>query len=251
MKQEIDYVKFIERYLQGEMSREEIAWFEKELEGNENLKQELNLRKQVNDVLADKDMMDFKLQLDEIHQEIFEVTEKSEYSLKIAYRKVYYAATTLAFLVIVFSFYLMNRNYSNEKLLLKYYNPQQEVVTFRSADPNQSQLSKAMDHYYKKEYKNAIAIFEELLTEDKSQIGLNLYSGIAHMEIEEYKEANQKFNHILEIQPNPFVESAHWYLGMCYIMTNERQKAAEQFSTLVKDKGYYSKQAKEILKRID
>lgn len=251
MKQDIDYLKFIERYLQGEMSQEELAWFEKELEGNEKLKQELTIRKRVNEVLADKDMLELKLQLNQIHQEIYEATEKSKQTIRHAYRKIYYATTVFAVIIVAFSLFMVNRNYSNEKLLAKYYNPQQEVVTFRSLNPNQNELTQAMDYYYKKDYKNAIKMFENLLQKDDSQIGLNLYSGISHMEIKEYEEANQKFNNILQVQPNPFVESAHWYLGMCYIMTNERDKATFEFESIVASKGYYTKQAKEILRRIN
>lgn len=250
MKQEIDYTEFIERYIQGEMSPEEHNWFEKEIEGNLSLKDEINLRKQVDSVLSDKDLIDLKMQLDQIHQEIFEVTEKGKGAIRKIYRRVYLTASALAVFAIAFSVYMANRNFTGDKLVELYYQPAQTTMSFRSADPSQDILSRAMDLYNAKDYIRAIEVFEMLLHEDQSQIGLNLYSGISHMEIEQFDEANKRFKKILANQPNPFVESANWYLGMCYIMTNDRDKAATQFELLANTDGYYQDNAKKILKRI-
>lgn len=250
MKQEIDYTEFIERYIQGEMSPEEHNWFEKEIEGNLSLKDEINLRKQVESVLSDKEMINLKMQLDQIHQEIYEVTEKSKGAIRKIYRRVYVTASALAIFAIAFTVYMANRNFSNDKLVEMYYQPAQTTMNFRSADPSKDVLTAAMEHYNSKEYTEAIKLFEQVLQKDQSQLGVNLYSGISHMEIEQYEEANKKFQNILDNKPNPFVESASWYLGMCYIMTNEREKAAEQFEMLSEATGYYKEGAKKILKRI-
>lgn len=250
MKQEIDYTEFIERYIQGEMSPEEHNWFEKEIEGNLSLKDEIDLRKQVDSVLSDKDLIDLKMQLDQIHQEIFEVTEKGKGAISKLYRRVYLTASALAIFAIAFTVYLANRNFTNDKLVELYYQPAQTTMSFRSADPSIDILSQALELYNEKDYISAIEVFEMLLEEDQSQVGLNLYSGISHMEIEQFDEANKKFKKVLANQPNPFVESANWYLGMCYIMTNERAKAATQFELLANADGYYQDNAKKILNRI-
>lgn len=250
MKQEMDYTEFIERYIQGEMSPEEIIWFEKEIEGNLSLKDEINLRKQVDSVLSDKDMIDLKMQLDQIHQEIFEVTEKGKGAIRQIYRRVYITASALAVFAIAFTIYMANRNFSNDKLVELYYQPAQTTMNFRSAEPSKDILSEAMEYYNSEDYQQAIKLFEMILQKDQNQVGVNLYSGISHMEIQEYEEANKRFKKILDNQPNPFVESANWYLGMCYIMTDKRAKATTQFELLSKTNGYYQENAKKILKRI-
>lgn len=81
-------------------------------------------------------------------------------------------------------------------------------------------------------------------------MGLNLYSGISHMEIKEFQKANERFQIIIDNKPNPFVESATWYLGMCYLMTDEREKALEKFSILAKNKGFYQTDAQKIIKHL-
>jgi len=71
------------------------------------------------------------------------------------------------------------------------------------------------------------------------------------MELEKYSDANKKSQNILDNKPNAFVESATWYLGMCYILIDERDKAADQFEILANREGYYQNNAKNILKRIN
>ena len=52
----IDFSHFIERYIAGEMGEDEKQWFEKELEGNENLRSEVDLRKKTDLVLKNQNI---------------------------------------------------------------------------------------------------------------------------------------------------------------------------------------------------
>ncbi len=250
MKQDLEYTVFIERFLRGEMSPEELNWFEKEIEGNQQLRNEIELHKKIDLVLSDKELIELKNQLDLIHQEIEEVTENGHGAIRKIYRRVYYSAAALVVGVLIFTLYLTNRNFTTQKLLDRFYEPDVASVTFRGTDSNKDLLAKAMDLYNNKEYGQAIEIFETILQEDKSKIGLNLYSGISHMEIQKYSAANERFRRIIDNKPNPFVESATWYLGMCYLFTENTDKALEQFETLVNTDGYYRRDAKRIIRRM-
>jgi len=250
MKQDLEYIVFIDRYLKGEMSPEELSWFKKELEGNQALCNEVELHKKVNTALSNGEMIDLKNQLDLIHQEIEEAAEYGKSAARHIYRKVYYSTTTLVVAVLMFALYNTNRNFSSDKLVEKFYEPELASHAFRGELDSESMLVNAMDFYNNKQYNEAIALFETLLKEDASKMGLNLYSGISHMEINKYEAANEKFKRIIDNKPNPFVESATWYLGMCYVMTDERDKAAEQFEALAKNSKYYQKDARKILRRI-
>jgi len=59
----IDYSYFIERYIAGEMDQKEKEWFEKEIEGNDALKNEIILRRKTDQVLARQDLMDLRKKL--------------------------------------------------------------------------------------------------------------------------------------------------------------------------------------------
>jgi tetratricopeptide (TPR) repeat protein len=250
MKQDFDYSRFIERFLQGDMTPDEKIWFEKEIEGNSALKNEIDFRRQVDSVLSDKDLIELKAQLDQIHQEIYEVTERGKGTIRKIYQRVYFAAGSLVIFALLFTMYLSNRNLSNDRLLELYYQPAKVSMNFRASAPGQDKLAQAMQLYQGKQYAKAIALFENIIKNDASSVGVNLYSGISYMELKQYSKANQKFQNILKNRPNPFVESATWYLGMCYIETNDRDKAAQQFAALANKGGFYQHDAKSILKHI-
>lgn len=250
MKQDLEYTVFIERYLMGEMSPEELNWFEKELDGNTNLRNEVELHKKVNSVLSDSEMIDLKNQLDTIHQEIKEAEENGQSKIRHSLKKAFYSTTALAVVVLMFTLYITNRNFSSDKLVEKYYEPELSSITFRGEAESEKALSEAMNFYNNRQYNEAIKIFENLLDDDNTKIGLNLYSGISHMEIDSYKIANERFQRIIDGKPNPFVESASWYLGLCYIMTDMPEEAKEQFEMLASTSKYYKKNAKKILRRL-
>ncbi|MBN2484776.1 MAG: tetratricopeptide repeat protein [Bacteroidales bacterium] len=251
MREDLNYSEFIERYLHGEMSPEEVIWFEKEIEGNIHLRDEIKLRQQINLVLSDKDVLELHEQLDKIHMEIMQVSEKGKLTIRRAYGRIYSAAGALALVVLGLMLFLQHRNFSNQKLIDEFYSPAVASANFRSAGEMHDKLVTAMSYYKEGEYAKAIALFEYILKNDSTKIGINLYSGISHMEIKEYNTANERFQRIIQNEPNPFVESAKWYLGMCYVLTDNRKKAVEQFKSLADANGFYRNDAKRILRRIN
>jgi hypothetical protein len=47
------------------------------------------------------------------------------------------------------------------------------------------------------------------------------------------------------------VEQADWYLGLIYLMNNQRQKAIAQFEYIADGESYYASQANEIIKYLN
>lgn len=250
MTHEIDYTEFIDRYLENDMSLEERVWFEKELAGSSSLQQEVDFQRKVNAVLSDKESLELKVQLEQIHSEIAETTQKGERTLKSVYRYSVSAVGVLGLVVLSVFFYMSNKDYSSNELLGLYYQPVNTPASYRAVTETDNVLNKAINYYEEKEYDHAIKLFESVLKNDPNMIGINLYSGISHMEINEYAIANERFQTIIAQDPNPFVESATWYLGLCYLFTNEREKAKSIFSSLAENEGYYKKDAMKILKRL-
>ena len=71
------------------------------------------------------------------------------------------------------------------------------------------------------------------------------------MEIKRYNDANKSFRKIIDGNYILYLEQAEWYLAFCYLMTDNREKAREQFTLIENRKGYYQDKAKRILKRIN
>ena len=125
------------------------------------------------------------------------------------------------------------------------------TMVTRSGNTNINEMMhEALILYEKKEYKEAVKLFEQVLEKDPTQMATRLYSGISFFEIKEYQNASNSFNKIIEHKDNLYVEQAEWYLGFCLIMRDEKEKAIRQFEKIVKEKGFYSERAKLILKRL-
>lgn len=253
MKQEMNYSAYVDKYLDGILEREEKTQFERELRYDSDLQSELNLQKKINTMLVDADVLDLKGQLDTIYQEQYTPWIKSIKPRVLQNKRSIFRIVTLAAsFVLLFSIVtLFNNKDSAESIFSEHYATPEFSMSFRSAASQvDKDLRSAMIFYENGEYTEAIMLFKKVLTEDNSRIGLNLYSGISNMEIQEYEKANENFQKIIAHNTNAFVESAEWYLGLSYLKTNEFGKAEETFEGIVNREGYFRRDARKILRRL-
>jgi tetratricopeptide (TPR) repeat protein len=254
MKQEINYSRYVDRYLDGVMSASEKNWFEKELIDNNELQSEVDMQNMIGKVLADQETIQLQAQLDEIYQKTYRPW-RNNIILSNLKKKPVYIITGLVACAILFTIIILGsikKSSSSAALYAEYYQPAEINMNFRTAeDLVDSDLRSAMSFYENKEYSKAIVLFEKILESDNSRIGLNLYSGISRMEIQQYAEANTNFKRIIDHKANAFLESAEWYLGLCYLMTDDNDKAKEVFNKIASSNGYYRRDAKRILKKIE
>jgi hypothetical protein len=253
MKNNLNFDEFIERYLDGEMGTHEKIWFEKELDSNPGLQKELELRKNINSAIQEKDVMELRGQLEEVylspeHQET--IVKRSTTTFN---RKMLVLVSAISILVVgsLLILLLKSNSYTKEEIYAMYYRPYEATLNFRSADTDINRdLRTAMQYYENRDFRNALVLFEKILSEDDSRIGLNLYSGISHMEINEFDNAHSKFQKIVDHKYNLYIEQAEWYLGFCYLMTDNTEKATMQFKEIAEKDGYYSHKAIEILNKL-
>lgn len=248
MKNEINFSYYIERYLDGEMTAEERHWFTREMKGNSSLKKEFELRARLNVAIRETEVREFRKQLNFAFEKSgVEKKTHTVFSRKIA---TYLAAgiILLAGTIAVSTF----RNMDNETLYIKYFRPAEAGYTFRADDQSGDlELQTALQLYESGKYSQALVFFEKIIAADNTRIGLNLYSGISQMEIRKFKDAHTSFRKIIDNNYILFLEQAEWYLAFCYLMTDDVDKARDQFALIKKRKGFYSQQAGRILRRIN
>ncbi|MFO7656940.1 MAG: tetratricopeptide repeat protein [Bacteroidales bacterium] len=249
MKNQLDYSEFIERYLIGEMTGHELIWFEKELDSNDQLQSELQLRKKVNNAIADHRIVDLRKQLDEayaLYNKDADVTTRRP-------KRFYQAAGVVSFALLAV-FLILNtsvKNISKDHLFDKYYEPYEVNMTFRSADTDINATLKTAMHYYEnKNFTEALKLFEQILQSDPDRVGLNFYSGISRMEMKEYEKAGTSFNKVVNNNFNLYIEQAEWYLSLCYIVTGQDEKALELLEGIVTNKKYNHNKARKIIRKI-
>ena len=65
----IDFSYFIERYISGEMDEAEKQWFQKELKGNQKLRNEVDLRRKTDAILKNQDVINLRAKLNSIEKQ--------------------------------------------------------------------------------------------------------------------------------------------------------------------------------------
>ncbi|HEC42139.1 hypothetical protein LCGC14_2902990 [marine sediment metagenome] len=247
------YEEFIQPFLDGELSREELDWFSKELESNAVLAEDIRLYREVDSAIREQDVMDLRDQLDVIHNAIGDPSQESVSPSR--YRKVlsYAAIASLAILVSLGVLLKVQHNkLTNDQIFEKHYEPYEVTMIYRSAESDyQRVLSQAMTFYESGEFHNAINLFEDILIKDPADMASSLYSGISYMETEQYIQADEKFQKIINHNDNLFVDQAEWYLAFCYLHTGQNLEARGHFKEIANsESSFYSKKAKKIMRSI-
>lgn len=249
--EKINYEFYLEKYLDDDLTPSERKWLEKELDGNDQLKSELEFRREVNRMLKDQEMFHLTSSLENAYEDYQKDESHKPFLSSRVKQKLIAIASVAAFVVISVLLYLNNyKPLDKQELYTMYFEPY-EATLFRSSSENVDQiLREAMQQYENQNYSQAIIWFERVLENDSLNVPTHFYSGISHMEIEEYREANESFNVVIDQKNNLFVEQAEWYLGFCYLMTDQTKKAKLQFKSIANSDGYYQKKASKVLRRI-
>ncbi|MEI6748269.1 MAG: tetratricopeptide repeat protein [Bacteroidales bacterium] len=228
------YSETIEKYLSDEMSAEEVKRFNSDLLTNKILAKEFQLEKELTVILKQDDIIDFRKKLLKTYHE---GASKSKAGVIVALssKKWYMAAASLAFLMMVGGMLLftMPGNYSNEALFRKYYTTDNVINVARSGNVN---IVEAVIKFQEKDYSAATKLFSVILKSDNINTAAWFYNGIACIETRQYQEAIKSFNHIVANKDSYYIEHAEWYLGLCYLVNNENDRAMSSFQKIASEK---------------
>jgi len=244
----IDFSYFIERYNAGEMNETEKIWFLRELDGNKKLRNEVFLRKKTDEVLKNHKVLELRNKLSEIENQ-----RNKGVPVKKSIRHLYlkYAAL-FAGLILAGSVYVYNnRSLSNREILDKYYTSYEVTSVSRSQTTIiNSDYSTALEYYNVHDFRNAALYFSKVLESDPKFIESTMLNGVANFEDRNYPEAEQSFSKVIINNDNLYLEDAQWYLALCYLNTDEINKAKNQLIMIKKSESIYKKNATKILRRL-
>ncbi|MCB2196650.1 MAG: tetratricopeptide repeat protein [Bacteroidetes bacterium] len=244
-------IEIIEKYIDGELEGKELLDFEQMLSTDSDIKNDYELSTQINNSIVEDDVMNLRETLDYMYSE-----EKAVKRIPTIFtkRKFYYAAASAALLIAAggVAQRLLNPSMDSELVFEKYYQPYEVTVTYRSGNTEVDRLLlNALEFYEEKDYNQALVLFEEILANRKKDMAISLYSGISYMEEEKYQKATTSFNDIISDNDNLFIEQARWYLSMCYLKTEQLDKAEDALQQIIKQESYYKEQALKVLKDLD
>ncbi|MFH1121422.1 MAG: hypothetical protein V1775_16510 [Bacteroidota bacterium] len=250
MTRKLKYSQLIERFIAGEMNEDELRWFGKELQTNAELSGELKLDKDLDNILLDEDVVEFRRKL----ISVFNESKQKEATTKIVKmqprRWQLVAAAAIAVLMIAGGAILLTqqRSYTAEKLFSMYYDTDRTIELTRSGNAN---IVEAILKFQQKDFQGASLLFAEILDKDSSNIAVWFYNGISYIETNRIDDAVKAFRYIIDDKNNLYVEHAEWYLGLCYLKNEQIDYAVEQFRKIAADqKNYHNKEANKLLEKL-
>lgn len=248
MKMKFKHSATIEQYIANEMAPHERAAFKKELGSNADMAEELKLSQSIDSALMRDDIIDLRQKL--IAAINANKVVKAEVPVVHMYnRKWWYAAASLVALVAVAAtLYLQTpRNITNDSLFAQYYNSE-NIVDQTRGDQN---IVEAVIKFQQKDFASASELFKSILDKDNSNIAVWFYYGIANIETKNYDNSIKAFNTIIKQNDNLYIEHAEWYLGLCYLKNNQKDKAIDQFVVVASNPdNFHRQEAKNILEKL-
>ena len=243
-----DFSYFIERYNAFEMTESERQWFLKEIEGNEQLKKETETRKHTDEILKRQSVMSLRTKLSDIDRIRFE-KKKSRMFLRMNLLK--YAAAFAGVGIITGLILFTGQTLTSEEIVSQFYESYEAPSAQRSAasEANTDYIL-GLKYYNEQDYRNAASQFAKVLESNPDDMQTHLLSGVSNMEVKQFNEARNSFTTVIDDNNNLYIESARWYLALCYVKTEDNNRAAQLLVSIKNDGGIYSKEARKVLRRL-
>lgn len=243
-----DFSYFIERYISCEMTESERQWFIKEMQDNEELRSEVDLRKKSDEIIKKQAIMSLRAKLAEMENARLH-KERTAVVRRMALLK--YAAVFAGVALITSLILFTGNTLTSEEIVNQFYKTYDAPASQRSFDINtNTDYILGLKYYNSQDYRNAAYQFAKVLDKNPNDMQTHLLSGVSNMEEKRYNDAKRSFTTVIDDNNNLFIESARWYLALCYLKTEENTKASQLLVSIKKEGGLYSREAKKILRKI-
>lgn len=239
----------IENWLGGHADRSAQDWLMEEMKKDAALAREVNLRRKTDEILADHDVIELRHKLTAI-----EMRRQHAGTVKrTVIRSARYAAAVALIAVLSTALYLTLRQPASPgELYSANYSRYESPGAVRSVvSPQNTLMENAIASYGAREYDKAIVYLEQLINNGQEDMESVFMHGMANMEVKNFPVASGSFTRVIEHNDNLYLEDAAWYLGLCYMMTDNKDKAVRQFSSIASSKSRYSKKAAKLIRRLN
>jgi len=242
--------KSIEDYIDAELEGELLDEFNSELRDNTDLMAEVVLRKQVNESINEKDIIDLRNELRAARKasevkKVKMIFPESKEGQMVFWRSSVAIVIVLLGLtgVIGKSFFSVNNTYD------KYY----ESPTWspeRSTSSEITLLKKVNISYMNKDYAQVIKIINELPETNSNSPIFDFYKAASLQELDKFDEAIAGYSKVISHGDNMFIEESQWYRSLCYLKLGNKEKASTELLAVIDRKGYFENEAKSVLRRL-
>jgi len=239
----------IENWLGGHADRSAQQWLTNEMKKDAALAREVTLRRKTDEILSGRDVIDLRNKL-----AVIEMRRRNAGTVrKTVIKTTRYAAAVALVAILSAAVYLTVRPAATpEGLYSEYYSRYESPGAVRSVVSSDNTLMEnAIASYTAREYEKAIVYLEQVINNGQDDMESVFMHGMANMEVKNYPAASGSFTRVIEHNDNLYLEDASWYLGLCYMMTDNKDKAVKQFRSIASSKSRYSRQAARLVRRLN
>jgi len=138
-----------------------------------------------------------------------------------------------------------------EKIFNSYYKPFDAVspVTRSLNNIGKDNFSSAIESYKTGNYQKAAIMFASALQNDPSPASPGFYLGLSQLALKNYDQAINLLSKVAN-NAGEYGKEARWYMGLAYLKTADKVKAAECFEYLARSDGFYRERSETILRRL-
>jgi hypothetical protein len=245
-------VRRIDEYLLNYLDESERIDFESHLAENVKLEEEVKLNSEINEAIGEQDIMKIRASLSEIINENKESTKIRKFvpdNFREHPFRLIGAAASISAIISAGFLNLNHENMNAEKLYRQVYHPYEATGLFRSATIVNPAIN-GVDLYNAHRYDEALLQFSTVLKENCEHPMSNFFTGLCYMEKNQFEKAIGSFQNVIDEKDNLFIEQAQWYMALSYLGCNKEKDAYSLLNGIIDNKGYYKKEAKDLLKRL-
>ncbi|WP_299255890.1 tetratricopeptide repeat protein [uncultured Aquimarina sp.] len=260
-----------EKYLNGEMTKEETAVFLKKIDTDPNAKKTLELYQEMNTVydennweLTDRNSTSKKVERYEDFlksnkgKTISEAISRAEHSyfeephsLKIKQIFLYVGAIAAVFVAGLFFITQFGNPMERDQLYAEYKN--WDVLPSLTLRDGGTDLARVEKLFKEEAYEESLTLLQKYISKNDQAINpqVLLYMGATQLELDQNEAAIGSFTKLLHSKTLDATK-AHWYLALCYLKLKDLEKAKSELKLLIDNTTNFQKnEAKELLKQLD
>ena len=162
--------------------------------------------------------------------------------------RVITVAATIAVLWIT-GYMVFKKEAPGEKIYRTYYEPFTHSSAFNGLYNSQDH-AQAIKLYENGDYSEALLMFEQAIVDNPSNLALQFYYAMCHLELGNTGFAIADFQQLANSDDPGFSAPSTWYLGLAYVKAGQKQKAGEVFEAISTSHHPYKQKAEEIMKRL-
>lgn len=242
MNTDYSNIEKIEAFINGQMTEEELVSFKLAMEQNEELREQVDLQRDVERVLADRESLELKKQLMDIAKEIPE-----EPKMGVS-RYLYLSIAATIVLFIAFVFVLRNNTKTESELFQEYYTQYPATSTLRG-ETVETTFEQAMKLYDGGMYLQAIDAFQSEFAKDTANHLILIYLGNCYLKTQKWNNAEKTLQNIPG--DSRYIYDAYWFRALSNLREKQYEPAKDLLQQLITANSIYKKKASELLSELE